>query len=116
MDQHVSDLCMKASRQINVLKRFSRILDVESKLSFFKSFVRSNFLYCPIIWHFCSQESSNKLEKIQERALRFVYGDKDSSYQDLVTKANVSTVKVLCLREIAIEVLKMIHRINPPVL
>ena len=38
----------------------------------YKSFIKSNFNHCSIVWHFCNQSSVNKMEKIQERALRFI--------------------------------------------
>ena len=43
----------------------------------FHSFVLSNFNFCPLSWHFCSEANTKKIEKIQERALRFVYNDYD---------------------------------------
>jgi hypothetical protein len=33
-----------------------------------------------LAWHFCTDKNSKKLEKVQERALRFVYDDYTSSY------------------------------------
>jgi predicted nuclease of predicted toxin-antitoxin system len=35
----------------------------------------SNFNYCLIAWHFCGETNTRKIEKIQERALRFIYED-----------------------------------------
>ena len=32
----------------------------------------SNFNYCPIVWHFCGETNTRKIEKIQVRALRFI--------------------------------------------
>ena len=32
----------------------------------------SNFNYCPIVWHRCGETNTRKIEKIQERALRFI--------------------------------------------
>ena len=38
----------------------------------FHTFILSNFNFCPLAWHFCTDKNSKKLEKVQERALRFV--------------------------------------------
>ena len=51
------------------------------KLTLFHTFILSNFHYCRLAWHFCSERNSKKLEKIQERALRFVYDDFESAYE-----------------------------------
>ena len=86
-DQHISNLCRKAGQQLNVLKRLSPFLSRLNKLTIFYTFILSNFNYCPLAWQFCSENNSRKLEKIQERALRFVYKDFDSSYEELLDKA-----------------------------
>ena len=83
-DLHISDICKKAAKQINVLSRLSQYLTTETKLLIYKSFVRSNFGYCPVVWHFCSKTSTDKMEKLQYRALRLVYSDFDSSYESLL--------------------------------
>jgi hypothetical protein len=46
-----------------------------NKLTIFHSFILSNFNFCPLAWHFCTDKNSKKIEKVQERALRFVYED-----------------------------------------
>ena len=51
-DTHVSDICRKAAKQINVLLRIGRHLTVETKILIYKSFIKSNFNYCPLVWHF----------------------------------------------------------------
>ena len=83
-DIHISSICMKASHQLNILKRLGRYLDRLSKLTIFHTFILSNFNFCPLAWHFCTDKNSKKLEKVQERALRFVYDDYTSSYINLL--------------------------------
>ena len=83
-DDHVSDICKKASKQLAVLKRFRRFLTKQGKLVIYNSFIASNFSYCPLAWHFCSVTSTNKLEKVQERALRFINNDFTSSLNEFL--------------------------------
>ncbi len=40
-----------------------------------------HFNFCPLVWHFCSKLDTDKLERLQMRALRFVYTDYESDYQ-----------------------------------
>ena len=81
---HINKICRKAGRQVNVLRRLSHMLDVESRLAIFKAFIISNFNYCPIVWHLCGKVNTSKMERIQERALRFVFNDLTSSYDILL--------------------------------
>ena len=46
----------------------------------YNSFIVSNFNYCPLVCYFTSRESINKIQKIQERVLRFVLKDSTSDY------------------------------------
>jgi hypothetical protein len=69
-----------------------------------------------VIWHYDCSELNNsiKKEKIQERALRFIYEDYDSSYEDLLQKSKLpSLVKIRRIGTIAIETFKIIHRKSP---
>ena len=86
-DLHISNVCKKASRQLNVLKRIGRNLCRLGKLNIYYSFIMSNFNYCPLVWHFCGEVNTKKIEKIQERALRFIYQDYNSSYDTLLGKS-----------------------------
>ena len=63
---HASKMCNKASRQLNVLQQLKGSLDYASRLSIYKSFIMSNFNYCPVMWMFTSKSSLSKLEDIQK--------------------------------------------------
>ena len=78
-NNHITEICKEAARLLAVLRRIGHFLTVQGKLTIYKSFIMSNFNYCPLSWHFCSQASTNKLEKNQERALRFIYNDRSST-------------------------------------
>jgi hypothetical protein len=115
-DAHVSNICSKASQQINALKRLSKLLNAESRLLIYKSFISSHFSYCPVSWIFCGKKNSYKLEKLQERALRFVFSDLTSSYSDLLLRGNLLSLSALRIRFLAIEVFKCVNGLNPPYL
>jgi hypothetical protein len=91
----------------------SRHLDKEARHTIYTSFILSNFNYCPVVWHFCGVVNSRKLEGIQKRALRFVYNDYLSSYEDLLQNANMNTLYLSRLKSIAIEAYKIIYMLGP---
>ena len=112
-EQHVNDICKKASRDLNILKRFSKILSTANKTRIFHSFIVSHFNYCPVIWHFCSKRKTKMLDKIQERSLRFVFNDKLSSYDDLLKRIKKDPLHVTRLKSILILVYKCINNLCP---
>ena len=103
----------KASRQLNVLKRLGKYLNKLDKLTIYHSFTLSNFNFCPLSWHFCSEANTNKIEKNQERALRFIYNDYNSTYENLLIVSTLPTLKVRRLRTMAIEIYKILHQESP---
>ena len=83
---HIGNLCKKAASQLNVLKRLSRFMGYNERRIIMQSFIISNFNYCALIWHFCSESNTAKIEKIQERALRLVLDDYISDHSTLLKK------------------------------
>ena len=110
---HVSSMCKKAARQLNALARISNYLDESARRIIYNSFVSSNFNYCPLVWHFCGVTNGNKVEKIQERCLRIIYKDYESSYDRLLDRANTTKLAISRLRILILEVFKSIHMLNP---
>ena len=53
---------MKASRQLNVLKRIGGHLCKLGKPNVYYSFIMPNFKYCPLTWHFYGE----KIQKDRE--------------------------------------------------
>ena len=112
-DYHVSDICRKAARQLNVLKHVHQNFKEETRMMIYRSFILSNFNYCPIVWHFCGIQNTRKMEKIQERALRFVYKDFTSTYDQLLKKGTCDMLYVSRLKMMAVEVYKIVNGIGP---
>ena len=53
------------------------------------------------------------MEKLQYRALRLVYSDFISSYEDLLKKANMNAIQISRICEIAIETFKILNNLSP---
>ena len=51
----------------------------------------SQFNYCPLVRMCHSRKLNNKLNRVQERALRIVYNNKSSTYQLLENKKSATT-------------------------
>ena len=112
-DVHISNICKKAAQQLNVLKRIGSVLTRANKITIFYSFILSNFNFCPLVWHFCSKKNTRKIEKIQERALRFIYEDLESSYESLLLKAKLPSLEIRRMRSMALECFKILHDLSP---
>ena len=58
-----------------------------------KSFINSQFGYCPLMWMNHSRAVNNKINRIHQRALCLVYRDKKSTFDELLTKENSVSYK-----------------------
>ena len=112
-DHHISDLINKASRQLNILRRLSKYLDEKCRINVYTTFISAHFKYCPVAWMFCGRKNFTKLEKLQERALRFVFNDFESSYEYLLQKGNFLSLSSYRLYFLGIEVFKSKMKMNP---
>ena len=59
---HITEMCKKAGRQLNVLGRLAKVLNTSDKMRLFECFIMSNCNYCPTIWHCCNISNMKKIE------------------------------------------------------
>ncbi|KAL9964216.1 hypothetical protein ACROYT_G027827 [Oculina patagonica] len=83
-DAHIADICRKVGGQVNALNRLKNILPCKTKEALYRAFIFPYFTYCSQVWHHCGTRNANKLEKVNERALRLIYKDNSTSYQTLL--------------------------------
>ena len=78
-----------------------------------KSFIQSQFRYCPLVWMFHSRNLNNRINKIHERSLRLVYNDNVSSFNELLNTDKSVTIHERNLQELAIEIFKVLNGLSP---
>ena len=115
-DEHVTNLCNKASQKLHALARVAQYMDIPKKRMIMKAFINSQFGYCPLAWMFHSRLLNNRINKIHERALRIVYGDITSSFEELLNRDNSVTVHERNIQVLAIEVFRVIKGNSPEIM
>ena len=88
--EHISDICKKASKEVNVLVRFRNMIPEKAKLTLYKSVILANFTYCLTVWHFCKD-----LE-----ALWAIYNNKTDTYEELLAKDKLPSLANRRLQDI----------------
>ena len=111
-DDHVISLCKKAGRKLAVLARLSKFMSFKQKRILMKTFVESQFGYCPLIWMFHSRKVNSKINHLQERSLRIVYNDYITSFEDLLKKDNFFKIHHKNIQSLAIELFKVNFGLN----
>ena len=86
-EKHISNICKKASNQLNAICRLQIFMGHKEKETMINTFVHSNFNCGCLICHFSSKKSQNKVEKIHEKSLKFLSNDYLNSYAELLEKS-----------------------------
>ena len=80
-----------------------------------RAFISSQFGYCPLVWIFCSRKMNNRMNRIQEHALRIVNKDNVSTFAQLLQKDSSVTIHIRNLQVLATEVFKARNNLSPPI-
>ena len=115
-DEHVNNLCDKASQKLSALARVSHLMSRDQKRRIMKAFITSQFGYCPLVWMFCSRSANNRINRIHERALRITYNDDKSSFVELLDKDNSVSIHHRNLQVLCIEIYKIKHNLSSEIL
>ena len=112
-DNHIQEICKKAGRKLNAIARISRYMTRDKVRTLIKAFFESQFLYCRLSWMFMSRKTNNRINALHERALRIVYSDFSSSYQELLQKDGSTCVHYRNIQRLALEMYKRKNHVSP---
>ena len=73
-----------------------------------KAFIESQFGYYPLVWMFCGRQTNARInQQIHERALRAVYNDEISPFEELLGRDKSETIHRRNSKILAAELLKI---------
>ena len=110
---HVSHICQKAGKQDKVLGRLSRVLNESNQLLLYSLFISCYFNYCCVLRHFCNNSDTLKIEKLQEKALRYSMLDFKSPYQQLLYNCGKSTLFLKRLQKLMEVIYRILNGVYP---
>ena len=82
-------------------------------MAIYKSFILANFNYCPLVGMFVNKTDFDILEKVQERALRFIHNDFVSGKRLLLEQSKDIFIRLVTMRCLALEVFKCMNGLSP---
>ena len=112
-DTHLSVICKKASTKLSALARVAPLLPFFKRRLILKTFIESQFSYCPLVWMFCSRLMNRKMNHIHERSLRITYNDYTSTFKELLKMDKSITFHQRNIHTIAIEMFKVKRNLCP---
>ena len=115
-NNHISDLCKKASGKISALARAAPFMSFNKNKLLMNAFFTSQFSYCSLIWMCHSRLNNRKINKLHKRCLRIIYNDKQSSFDELLIKDSSVSIHIRNLQKFAIEMFKFYKGLSPPIM
>ena len=115
-DQHITDLCRTASRKIQALARVTPFMNLSKRRLLMNSFFKTQYNYCPLIWMCHSHENNRQISRLQERCLRIICNDKQSSFNELLEKDDSVLVHERNLHVLATEMHKISNGLVTPLM
>ena len=112
-NDHVLDLIKKGNQKLHALARISKYLNQDKLKIIMKTFIQSQFNYCPLIWMFHNRTLNNKINRLHERALQIVYKNDKLTFQELLDMDNSITIHHKNLQRLATEMYKVKNNISP---
>ena len=80
------------------------------------AFFTSQFSYCPLIWMCHSRSNTRKINMLNERCLRIIYNDQQSSFTELLSKDNSFSVHIRIIQRLTIEMFRFCNGLSPPLM
>ena len=115
-DDHISDICKKVGRKISALARVAPYMGIAKKRILTNTFFTLHFSYFSLVWICHSLANNNKINRLDERCLRIVYNDKQSSLDELVEIDGSVVIHQSSIQVLATEMYKLISNLSPPVM
>ena len=115
-EYHINRICRKASQKLLALSTIAKFISESKNRTLFKSFIISQFNYCPIVWMCHRRGLNNKINNIHERALRIVYHDKISSFKILLKRDKSTSIYMKKLQYLATELFKVKNGLSPEIM
>ena len=104
-----------ANKILNVLHRFASHVSLGKQRMHLRAFIESQFSYCPVIWMFHSR-TLNKINRLHEKALRIVYGDYKSKFDELLEKDGSFNICHRKFHTLAIGMFKVLNVLYPQIM
>ena len=106
-NENSNDITSKASDKVNALSRTMSYMSLSKKKKLVSLLLNSRFKYCPLIWMFYSRIINNKINRLHERYLRLLCGDKSSSFKKLLEQDKPVTIHTRHLQILTSETFKV---------
>ena len=118
-NEHLTNLCDKASKKIQALARIFPYIPETQKRLLMDAYFMSQFGYCTLVWMNHSRTFNKRINRLHKRALSLVHNNFSSSFselQKLSEEVKSVTIHHRNLQTLAHEIFKVKNKMAPEIL
>ena len=112
-EEHITILLKEANKKLHALMRNKKYMTQDKLRLVMKTFIESQFNYCPLLWMCHSRDLNHRINRWHERALRSVYRNKNLTFEELLEMDKSFTIHERNLQKLATEMYKVKHNLCP---
>ena len=112
-NEHVDNICKKANNKLHVLAGIAKYLSPDKLRILMKTFIESQFNYCPLTWMFHSRQLNSKINELHERALRIVHKNPNLTFRQLLDLDKTHCTHHRNLQNLAVEMYRVNKKLVP---
>ena len=112
-EPHFNLVCKRVSQKLHALARVSKFISKKKLRAIMKAFIMPQFSYCPLVWMCHSRTLNSKINKLDQKALRFVYDDRQLKLEELLDIDKSVTIYHRNLQVLATELYEVHHVLAP---
>ena len=94
-NEHIDYMVKKLSKRVGILKRVSKFIDSYTLKTLYNAIIQPHIDYCLPVWSMTNERLINKVQVVQNRAVRVIVGVgiRDMHVQDMYDNLRIMTVK-----------------------
>ena len=113
---HTKSIIKTANQKLSALIRVAPFMTDFNKKVILNPFFKGQFNYCPLLWMFSTRKVNHKINRLHERGLRALLNDEASTFNDMLSKSNDTTIHVKNIQKLMIEFYKYLYGLSAPIM
>ena len=113
---HTRAIIKTTKQKPSALIRIAPLMTDFDKNVMMNSLIKEQINYCPLLWMFSTRAVNHKINRLHERGLRALLNDETSTFNDMLSKSNDTTIHVKNIQKLMIEFYKYLYGLLAPIM
>ena len=113
---HTKSIIKAANQKLSALIRVAPSMTDFNRKVIFNSFFKGQFNHFLLLWMFSKRAVNHKINKPHERGLKALLNEETSTFNDMLSKSNDTTIDVKNIQKLMIEFYKYLYSLSAPIM